>query len=127
MPAFAALVLKNNAATNVTFNPLTIDTTTGVASYATADANWDAKTIVTASSSTPSGKSSRARQRIKVTLPIMDAIDVTKKIDEVIVDVSISYPRSSTSLQRNDCRAYADSALQSAIATAFASSYEGIY
>lgn len=127
MPAFAALVLKNNAATNVTFNPLTIDTTTGVASYATSEAVWDAKSTCTVSSSTPSAKSSRAKQRVRVTVPIMDAVDTTKKIDEVIIDVQCNYSRLSTSGHRNDARAFADSALQHAIATAFATSYEGIY
>jgi len=127
MSAFAVLTLKDNSAANVTFNPLTIDSSTGVATWATADAIYDAKKFVTWSSRTPSSKSSKARLKLKVTIPIMDVVDTTKKVDEAICSIEIAVPRNQALTPRLDLKAFADTLLQNAIVTAFMTTYEGIY
>lgn len=126
MSAFAALVLTNSAAANVTFNPLTIDST-GIASYATSDAIYDAKSFVSISSKVPNARSTKARFKGKVTVPLMDPVDPTKKIDEAIAAIDIAFPKNMGLTQRLDLKAYVDSLVSNAILTAFATSFEGIY
>lgn len=126
MTAFAALTLKNNAGTDVVFNPLTIDQT-GVASWATSDARFDAKSIVTVSTKTPSARQPKARIKLKVTVPVMDAIDTTKKIDEIIATCEIAIPKNSDSTLRANARKHIETLLAHAVSTTFVTSFEGVY
>jgi hypothetical protein len=127
MPALAAITLQNNAAANVVFSPVTIDTKTGVVSWATANAVYDAKSTVTFSMVHPKGNSTRVRIREKVVIPVMDAVDVNKKVDECIASVEISLPKTATQLQRLDLRKYIDTLLTNAITTAAIDTFEGVY
>jgi hypothetical protein len=127
MSAFANITLVNNAAANVVFYPMTIVTSTGVAMYATSDAVFDAKSILTISTKQPAGANTRAKYRAKVTIPVMDAVYTTKKIDEAIVTVDFSLPRDLGSTPRLDARAYIKALIADAVTTAFLTSYEGIY
>jgi hypothetical protein len=127
MSAFAALALTNEAATSVTFSPMSIDTSTGIATYATSDGIFDAKSVVSISTRVPSAKSTRARLKLKVSIPIMDPVVTSKKADECLVSVEFSLPRNATSAMRLDTRAYAKALIAHATSTAFLTSFEGIY
>lgn len=126
MSAFAALTLKNNATTDVVFSPLTIDTN-GVAQYGSLNAIYDGKTFVSISSKVPSVRSNKARLKLKITLPLMDAVDTSKKIDEAIASVEIAFPKNMGQSSRRDLRAYIDTLISNAVTTAFVDGFEGIY
>jgi hypothetical protein len=127
MSAFATLALQNNAGTTVNFAPLTIDSASGVASYGTSDAVYDQKSVVTASVKYPSKSSTKARLRLKVTVPLMDTVDTTKKVDEAIGTVELAFPKNMSSTDRLNLRKYVQTLVADAVTTAFATSFEGIY
>lgn len=117
MTAFAAITLLNNAAANVVFNPQSIDSS-GVAKWLTSDAVYDAKKVVTMSVSLPKGKSTVARVKQKVVIPIMDAIDATKKVGEAYVYIEAVIPKLASETIRLDLRKHADTLLTNAVSTA---------
>lgn len=126
MSAFATLTLKNNATTDVVFSPLTIDSN-GVAQYGTADTIYDGKTFVSISSKVPSVRSNKARLKLKITHPLMDSVDTTKKLDEAIATVDIAYPKNMSQAARRDLKAYIATLVTNAVTTAFVDGFEGIY
>jgi len=126
MSAFAALSLQNNAAATVTFNPLTIDSS-GVASWATSDAIYDAKSIVTVSTKVPNSKSTKARLKAKVVVPLMDSVNTTLKVDELVINLDMAIPKNMGLTPRLDARKYIDTLVQNALVTAFLTSFEGVY
>jgi hypothetical protein len=130
MSAFAALTLKNNANADVVFSPLTINSQTGVASWGTAVAAYDNKSVVTMSSQVPTTKSTKARAKVKVTVPYL-VEDVNygnmTKIDDCIIQIDIAIPKNMDSAARADAQAYLKSVVAHAILTAFVTNFEGIY
>jgi hypothetical protein len=126
MSAFATLTLQNNAATNVVFNPQSIDSD-GVATYLSGDAILDAKKKVTMSVSLPKGGSTVARVKQKVVVPIMDTIDANKKVAEAYVTIDFVLPKLASETIRLDLRKYADTLLTNAVTTAAVQSLEAIY
>lgn len=127
MPAFATINLKNQAATETAFTPADINPSTKVARFLGAGASYDAKPIVTVSTTLPSGSSTKVRIRGKISLPIMDPVDSTRKIDEVIGTFEFSFPRSSALADRQNCRAFlADLAVDPVIVAAV-ENYESVY
>lgn len=126
MSAFATLTLQNNAATNVVFNPQSIDSD-GVATYLSGDAVLDAKKKVTMSVTLPRGGSAVARVKQKIVVPIMDTIDLNKKVAEAYVTIDFVLPKLASETVRLDLRKYADTLLTNAVTTAAVQSLEAIY
>lgn len=105
MPAFAVLQLKNQAATEVSFQPADIDPANGVARWLGAGAVYDARTQVTSSVAYPKSSGTKVRIKGKISVPQMDAIDTTKKVDEALGSFEFAIPKSMALAARQDLRA----------------------
>jgi hypothetical protein len=131
MTAFASQNLKNNAGTNVAFAPQTISAQNGVASWATsAESQYDLKSLLSISSSVPSAKSSKARLKVKISVPQVytDAASNSSKVDEAIATLDIAIPKNMLLLDRQNLQAFMKSVLTDAtFVTNFITSFEGIY
>lgn len=126
MSAFAALTLQNNAATNVVFNPQSIDSA-GVATFLSTDTVLDSKKRVTMSVTLPKGGSPVARVKQKIVVPIMDTVDANKKVAEAYVSIEFVLPKIASETVRLDLRKYADTLLTNAVTTAAVQGLEAIY
>lgn len=126
MSAFAALTLQNNAAANVVFNPAGIDSQ-GVATYLTSDSVYDARKKITMSVQLPKNNSSVVRIKQKVVVPVMDTVDATKKVGEIIVNIDAAISKLASETLRLDARKYADTLLANAVSTAAFQNFESIY
>lgn len=127
MSAFATLQLKNQAATEVSYSPADIDPSTGIARWLGAGAVFDAKPVVTLSVSYPKGTSGKVRVRGKISVPIMDTVDTTKKVDENIATFEFSLSKKSVLLSRQDLRAaLADFCIDSTVVKAV-EDFESVY
>lgn len=126
MSAFASLTLVDSAAANVVFTPQSIDSS-GVATYMSADAVFDAKKRVTMSVSLPKNGGTVARVKQKVTVPIMDTVDATKKVAEAYVNIEYVFPKETSSTDRLNVRKFAETLTTNAVTTAAVTSLEAIY
>jgi len=125
MSAFAVLSLQNEAAVAQTFNPVSIQD--GVAKCLGTECVLDAKKSATMSVSLPKNGSSKVRIKQRIVVPIMDAVDTTKKIDEAYVNIEYALPKNSSPTVRRDIRKYADQMVINAVTTAAIDNFEGIY
>lgn len=105
MPAFANIQLKNQAASEVTYTPADIDSASGVARWLGAGSVFDARTQITSSVSYPKSSGTKVRIKGKISVPLMDTVDTTKKVDEAIASFEIALPKSMALLSRQDLRA----------------------
>jgi len=126
MSAFAALSLQNNAAVAQAFNPQSIDAA-GVATWYGTETVLDAKKKVTLSVSLPKNGSTVSRVKQRISVPIMDAVDATKKIADAYVDITFVLPKQASETVRLDLRKYADQLLINAVTTAAVQNLEAIY
>lgn len=127
MSAFASLSLKNQAAVEVVYSPADIDPVSGVARWLGAGAVYDARTQVTLSLSYPKGNGSKVRVRGKISVPVMDTVDTTKKVDENIATFEFSLSKKSPLLVRQDLRAaLADFCIDTVVVKAI-EDFENIY
>lgn len=126
MTAFAALTLPNEAAANQTFNPVGIDPQ-GVAKWLGTETILDGKKSVTMSVALPKGGSSVVRVKQRVTIPVMDSVDTTKKIAEAYADIVMVLPKQASVTNRLDLRRYAEKLLENAVTTAAVTDFEAIY
>jgi len=126
MSAFATLTLQNNAAANVVFNPSSIDSV-GVATWFTSSAIYDAREKATLSIRLPKNGSSVARVVGKVSIPIMDSVDTTKKVAEAIGTVELVLPKQASETVRLNLRKELDTLLADAVTTAAVQYLESIY
>lgn len=128
MSSFTNLSILDSVPTARLFAVSNIDYTTGVAAWTyAAGGSYDASVLLSMSVKPPSAKSSRTRIRARVSIPIMDPVFTTKKIDELIGEVSFSIPKTSTLLQRKDLRAYVGNLFGATILQVAIDSNEGIY
>lgn len=127
MTAFATLQLKNDAATEVSFTVEGINYQTNVAAWTNAGVSYDASRRATFSMLAPTARSTRARIRLKVAIPIMDPVLTTKKIDELIANVELVLPKSSTLADRKDLRAFIADFLTDAVVTNAVNNFESVY
>ena len=97
MAAFAALVL-NNGTTNVSIAPSAIQE--GVAFWRLAGGVFDAKVVITQSVTMPRGSSQVYRVKQKLVFPVMDTVDTSKKIGEMVQNVEYIIPKASLSADR---------------------------
>lgn len=126
MSAFATLTLQNNAAANVVLTPNSIDSQ-GVATWMGTAAVLDARPRATLSVRNPKGGSSVARVSGKVVVPVMDAIDPSKKIGEVLGSFEFVLPKQATETQRLDVRKMVDTMITNAVVTAAVQNIESVY
>lgn len=126
MSAFATLTLQNNAAGNVVFSPSSIDSN-GVATWFAPSSIYDARWKTTTSVSLPKNGSTVARVKQKIVIPVMDAIDATKKIAEGYVNIEYVFPKQMSETNRLDLRKLLDTLSTNVITTAAVQSLESIY
>lgn len=126
MSAFASLSLTNAAAVAVVFNPASIDSS-GVARWLTSDAIYDSKKAATMLVTYPKNGGQVCRIKQKIVIPIMDAVDASKKVSEAYVNIEAVIPKNASETTRMDLRKFADSFLMHAVATAAYQNLEGIY
>lgn len=127
MPAFADLTLPDNAGVDQTFKPNRIDSN-GVASWMTVtEASLDARRTVTSSVSMPKNGSPVARVKQRVTIPVMDPVDTSKKIADAYVNVEFVLPKLASGTVRLDLRKFADKLIESAVTTAAIDNFESVY
>lgn len=127
MTQFATLQLKNDAAIEVPFTVEGINYQTNVAAWVNAGVSYDASKRVTFSMISPTSRSTRARLRLKVAIPIMDPVLTTRKADELIANVELVLPKSSTLADRKDLRAYIADLLTDAVVTNAVNNFESVY
>lgn len=127
MTQLATLQLKNQAGTEVNYPVNGINYTNNVASWASAGASYDAKSVATFSLQQPTNKSARARLRLKVTIPIMDAVQTTIKIDELIANVELVLPKSAVLADRQNLRAFIADFLTDTVVVNAVENFEGVY
>lgn len=127
MTQLADLVISDGSATNRTFVVQNVDYQTGVATWGLAGASFDASTIASFSIKPPSKTSSRTRIRCRITIPIMDPVLTTKKVDEVIGDVTFNIPKIANSNTRLDIRAFTRNFLSDNVVINACNSFQGVY
>jgi hypothetical protein len=126
MPAFATLQLKNQAGTETSFSPASINAATQVATWLGAGATLDARTQVSASTVLPTGKQTRVRSKQRVNIPIMDPV-TGLKVDEIIINVDASIPKNSALADRQNARAYLADMLTDPVVVASYEGFESVY
>lgn len=126
MTAFASLTLQNNAATNVVFTPSAIDKD-GVALWFAPGAVLDARPRATLRVTNPKNGSNVARVTGKVVIPVMDSVDTTKKVADVLGSFEFILPKQATETNRLDIRKMVDTMIQNAVTTAAVQYIESIY
>lgn len=126
MSAFAALTLQNNAAADVVFTPSNIDKD-GVATWFAPGSVLDARPRATLKVANPKSGSNVARISGRITVPVMDAVDTTKKVGDVIGSFEFVMPKQATSTQRLDIRRLIDKLVENAVITAAVTDIESIY
>lgn len=125
MSAFLPLTLVNNAAVNVVFSQTS--NKDGIAMWHSSDAVYDAKKVVTMSLALPRQGSTVARIKQKIVIPVMDTVDVTKKVSEAYIFIETVLPKNASETVRMDTNAYARSLLSNAVSTAAFQSLQGVY
>lgn len=127
MSAIAVLALKNNAAVSQTFSPSGIDQS-GVASWqTTSESIYDARRKVTQSVNLPKNGSSVVRVKQKIALPVMDAIDNTKKAGEMYANIEYVFPKNASLTGRLDLRAHVAELTSAGVTTDAVSNFENAY
>lgn len=127
MTAFSTLSLKGDSGTEVAFTVEGINYQTNVASWVNAGASYDASPRATFSLVPPTSRSTRARMRLKVAIPIMDAVSGAIKVDELIGNVELVLPKNSTLADRKDLRAFIADFLTDAIVVNAVNNFESVY
>jgi hypothetical protein len=130
MTAFAAITLFDGAATPVehTFSPAGIDQNGVARLYENSDtAPLDARQAISLGVKLPKAGSPVARVTAKVVMPVMDEVEPTKKIGELIANVEFVLPKTVSLAQRKDLLAYTSNFLAEASVIAAVQSLESIY
>jgi len=127
MSQFTTLVLKDTAGTDVNFLNSRIDYASGVATWLGVGSTFDGKTKVTFSMTLPSAKTTRARIKVKVAIPIMDPLDATKKVDEIVFNGEYVLPKNSINTSRQLLQAYVISLFGTSVLDRAVFAFEGVY
>lgn len=104
MTNFATVTLPNAATVNKDFVVGNINYQTGVATWNNLGASFDGNTVLSLAVKPASAASSRVKVRARLVIPIMDPVLTTKKVDENIMEVTVSVPKTATLSQRQDLR-----------------------
>lgn len=127
MTQFATIQLKNDAGTENSFTVQGINYTNGVANWSLAGGSFDASRSVTFSLQQPTAKSTRARVKIKVAIPIMDVVNPLRKVDEIIFNGEFVLPKQSSLADRKDLRAYVADYITDAVVVNAVNNFESVY
>lgn len=125
MTAFAAFTLEDASSQPVAFNPQS--TKDGISKWFDTNTVYDAKRAITMSLTLPKNGSTVIRSKMKVVIPIMDTIDVSKKVGEAYANIEFVLPKSSALVVREDLRRFAENLLGTAVVTAAVSNFESVY
>jgi hypothetical protein len=127
MSAFTTVTITNYAVANVVFSPAKIDSK-GLAKWmAPATVVFDDKPALTLLVREPQNGSSVARVSGKITVPVMDTVDTTKKIGDTIASFEFTLPKQSTLTQRRDAKALLVSLLANAAITDAVENLASVY
>lgn len=126
MSAFATLTLSDNAAAAKTFVPTSINSA-GVAKWLGDETVLDGKKSATMSMSLPQNGSTVARLKQRISVPIMDTVDTTKRIAEAYVNIEYVLPKQASLTDRLNLRAFLVDLSGEAITTASLTNLESIY
>lgn len=109
MSAFAPIDLNDGQGTpqSHTFSPSVIDPNGVARLFEDGDVPFDGRNAISLGVKLPKNGSQVARVTAKVVVPVMDSIDSTKKIGEVIFNGEFVIPKGATLAQRSDILAYA--------------------
>lgn len=107
MPAIADVVLADSGTVNRTFVPTDIRNGIAKWQYAPSGSVLDAYRTITLSHQMPAKGSSVRRAKIRVGLPVMDAVDATKKIGEGVCNIEFVLPKGATDTNLNDLHKFA--------------------
>lgn len=106
MTQFTTVSLPDAATVSKNFTPGHINYGQNLATWYLAGSSYDANSVLSLSFKPASSSVSRTKVRSRLTIPIMDPVVTTKKIDEIIIEVSASIPKTATLTQRQDARVY---------------------
>jgi hypothetical protein len=128
MTALAALSLNDGQATPVAtvFSPVAIDSS-GVAKWLAPAASFDARRSATLSVGLPKNGSSVIRVKTRFLIPVMDAVDTTKRIGDSYANLEVVISKLASTQDRKDLQAYVKNALANAAFTAAIVDFEGQY
>lgn len=126
MSAFATLTLTNSAAANIAFAPASIDSN-GVATWLAPGSSLDARPKATMRVSLPKSNGTVARVKQRVTIPVMDTVDTSKKIAEGYVDVEFVFPKKMSETDRLNLKAFIIDMLGESITTDAVQNFGAIY
>lgn len=127
MTNFATLNLKDDSGSEVAFTVEGINYQTNVASWVNTGGFYDESPRATFSLVPPTARSTRARMRLKVTIPIMDGVSGTTKVDELIANVELVLPKNSNLIQRRNLRAYIADFLTDSVVVNAVQNFESVY
>lgn len=125
MPAFAVLTLTDSASANIAFNPTAIKD--GVARWLGPETVYDGKKSVSQSVSVPKNGSSVIRVKQRISIPLMDTVDATKKIGEAYVNVEYVMPKQAPLATRLDLKAFLIDLTGESLTTSALTSFESAY
>lgn len=103
MTAFANVVLTDSASANRTFVPASIDQN-GVARWFETASVLDARLGVSLSTRLPTKGGNVARVTGKLVIPVMDTVDTSLKVGEIIGTFEFVIPKRATTTQKHDAR-----------------------
>lgn len=127
MPNLTTVTIVNDNGDNVAYYPAGINAQTGVALLAAAGAIYDARPKLTVSATPPTGKSTKFKTKLRLSMPHMDTIDTTKRLDESILEVSVSVSKVATLANRRDLRVLASNLLLDTLASGTIDAQEGVW
>lgn len=129
MSAFAPISLDDGQATPAshTFSPSVIDPNGVARLFDNSVETFDGRPAISLGVKLPKNGSQVARVTAKVVVPVMDSIDDTKKIGEVIGNVEFVIPKGATAAQRADILAYVANFLADASVEDAVTKLESIY
>lgn len=129
MSQFNTLQLKDDSATERDFTVGTINTQTGVATWYGPygmDSSQEGRPYVTFSLTLPTSKSSKARCKMKVSVPVLDPM-TNKRLDEDLFTCEFALSKLSSVSNRSDLLAYAKDLLADVVVEKAVEGFEGIY
>lgn len=126
MSAFTTVTIVDYAVANVVFSPAKIDST-GLAKWYAPGTVFDAKPSCTLLVKEPKNGSNVARVSCRITIPVMDTVDTTKKIGDTIGSVEFVLPKQASLTARRDVKALIVSLLANAAITDAVENLASVY
>lgn len=127
MAAITMLSLKNDNGDEVDFIPSKIDAQTGVVSYGTQAESFDRRSVATISVALPRSSGTRVRVKGKVTIPVMDSLDNTKRVDEEIGTFEFSLSKNGSLETRRHLLAHIKDFVSDAVVSVAVANFESPY